>query len=85
MTGYETNRKGFKDLWRSFFPPFGAGQIVQFYIEAFDEAGAKQTSPFYSYPVRGQPSSGVPPEILLIVLIVLILVVVVFKYRKRLF
>jgi hypothetical protein len=66
--------------------PFSAGKIVQFYIEAYDEAGNPAESPPYSFTVQGQPpSSGVPPEALLIALIVLILLGVIYKYRKRLF
>jgi hypothetical protein len=84
MSGFEGTRPGFKDLWTTTIPAFGSGQTVQFYIEAFDLAGNEQSRDS-GYTVQGQPSSGVPPEALLIALIVLILLVVIIKYRKKLF
>lgn len=76
------------NLWRSpnipKIGPFGAGQTVQFYIEALDDAGNKATTKSYSFTVQGQPS-GVPIEYVLITVIVLILLIVIYRYRKRIF
>jgi len=75
-------------LWRTpvapSMGPFGGGQTINFYIEAYDERGNKQTSPFYQFSVQGQ-ATGVPLETLILAFIALIIVVVVYRYRKRLF
>jgi hypothetical protein len=84
MTGYETTRINFKDLWRSATETAGAGQTVTYYIEAFDAAENTQTSPLDNYTVQGQ-STGVPVEYVLIAFVVLILLLVVYRYRKRIF
>lgn len=76
------------NIWRSpnipKIGPFGAGQIVQFYIEALDDAGNKATSQSDSFTVQGQPS-GVPVEYVLIAFIIIILLLVIYRYRKRIF
>ena len=78
------------NVWRSpnipKIGPFSAGQTIQFYIEALDDAGNKATTKSYSFTVQGQPSgSGVPIEYVLITVIVLILLIVIYRYRKRIF
>ena len=79
------NMTQYEDLYRSTIGMFGPGQIVEFYINATDEAGNTRISTLYHYTVQGQSSSGVPVEYLLVALIAIILIVVVYKYRKRLF
>jgi hypothetical protein len=65
--------------------PFGAGQTVQYYIDAYDAAGNKATYPLSSFAVQQGQSSGVPIEYVLITFIALILLIVIYKYRKRIF
>jgi hypothetical protein len=79
------NMTQYEDLYRSTIDMFSPGQVVEFYINATDDAGNTRISTLYHYTVQGQPSSGVPVEYLLVALIAIILIVVVYKYRKRLF
>jgi hypothetical protein len=72
------------NVWSNTTESFGAGQTVEFYIEAFDDAGHNAQSTLYYYTVQGK-ASGVPIEYVLVALIVIVSAVVIYRYRKRLF
>lgn len=73
------------NLYRNYIDAFSAGQTVQFWINATDDAGNRAISTIYTYTAKGQPAPGVPIEVLIIILIVIIFIAVIVRYRKKIF
>jgi hypothetical protein len=84
-TQISQNMSAYGTLYRWYINAFSAGQVVQFWFVATDNAGNTATSQLYTYTVQGQPPVGVPVEVLIVAFIVIILLAVIIKYRKRIF